>query len=82
MFNKFHVNVHDTTEGLPVNKEPWRSFFSQDNFEFAEIALDAFFNKSHIDGLSSLIACIAIGQVRITLKNDTGFCNVLCSTTT
>ncbi|KAG2117676.1 hypothetical protein BD769DRAFT_1629737 [Suillus cothurnatus] len=45
-FNEFHVNVHDTTEGLL----------------FAEIALDASLNKSHIDGLLSLIARIATGQ--------------------
>jgi hypothetical protein len=38
-----------------------------------EIALDAVLNKLHIDGLLSLIACIASDQVKITLKNDTDF---------
>ncbi|KAG2123498.1 hypothetical protein BD769DRAFT_1628911 [Suillus cothurnatus] len=61
-FNEFRVNVHDTTEGLPVDEEPWHPFSSQGDFEFAEIALDASLNKSHIDGLLSLIARIATGQ--------------------
>ncbi|KAG1876628.1 hypothetical protein DFJ58DRAFT_712860 [Suillus subalutaceus] len=81
-FNEFRVDVHDTTEGLPVDEEPWRPFSSQGDFEFAEITLDASLNKSQIDGLLSLIARIATGQVRITLKNDTDFRNVLCSATT
>jgi hypothetical protein len=81
-FNEFRVNVHDTTEGLPIDEEPWRPFSSRGDFKFAEITLNASLNKSHIDGLLSLIARIATGQVRITLKNDTDFCNVLCGATT
>ncbi|KAG0700512.1 hypothetical protein DFH29DRAFT_876568 [Suillus ampliporus] len=37
---------------------------------------------SHIDGLLSLIACIVKGQIKIMLKNDADFRNVLHSATT
>ncbi|KAG1868959.1 hypothetical protein DFJ58DRAFT_714136 [Suillus subalutaceus] len=66
VFDEFRANAHDTAEALP----------------FAEIALDAALNKLHIDGLLSLIACIAGGQVKITLKNDADFRQALCSAST
>ncbi|KAG1739543.1 hypothetical protein EDB19DRAFT_1928076 [Suillus lakei] len=81
-FDEFRANAHDTAEPLPVDEEPWHPFASRADFEFAEIALDAALNKSHIDGLLSLIARIAGGQVKITLKNDADFRQALRSAST
>ncbi|KAG2140624.1 hypothetical protein DEU56DRAFT_734807, partial [Suillus clintonianus] len=78
-FDEFRVNAHDAPDGLRVDEEPWRPFSSRGDFKFAEIALDAALNKSHIDGLLSLIARIARGQIKITLKNDADFRNALHS---
>lgn len=81
-FDEFRLDAHDTAEALPVNEEPWHPFASRADFEFAEIALDAALNKSHIDGLLSLIAHIAGGQVKITLTNDADFRQALRSAST
>ncbi|KAG1777111.1 hypothetical protein EV702DRAFT_1197432 [Suillus placidus] len=72
-FDEFRANAHDAAEALPVDEELWHPFSSQADFEFAEIALNAVLNKSHINGPLSLIARIAGGQVKITLKNDADF---------
>ncbi|KAG1901040.1 uncharacterized protein F5891DRAFT_1128297 [Suillus fuscotomentosus] len=46
-------------------------FCSRADFEFAEIALDAALNKSHINGLLALIGRISRGETQMTLKTDT-----------
>ncbi|KAG1822215.1 hypothetical protein EV424DRAFT_1346720 [Suillus variegatus] len=62
-FNEFDIDTHPE-EQLPVNKEPWC------DFEFAEITLDAALNKSHINGLLSLIGRISRGETQMMLKSD------------
>ncbi|KAG1837031.1 hypothetical protein DFJ58DRAFT_718946 [Suillus subalutaceus] len=61
-FEEFGVNTRPEEE-LPVDEEPWRP-------SFAEIALNAALNKSHIDGLLALIGRISRGESRVTFKND------------
>ncbi|KAG1830270.1 hypothetical protein DFJ58DRAFT_737038 [Suillus subalutaceus] len=68
-FEEFGVNTRPEEE-LPVDEEPWRPFCSRGDFEFAEIALNAALNKSHIDGLLALIGRISRGESRVTFKND------------
>ncbi|KAG1876519.1 hypothetical protein DFJ58DRAFT_720982 [Suillus subalutaceus] len=68
-FEEFDVNTRPEEE-LPVDEEPWRPFCSRGDFEFAEIALNAALNKSHIDGLLALIGRISRGESRVTFKND------------
>lgn len=68
-FNEFDIDTHPE-EQLPVNKEPWCPFCSCSDFEFAEITLDAALNKSHINGLLSLIGRISRGETQMMLKSD------------
>ncbi|KAG2068822.1 hypothetical protein BDR04DRAFT_1023603, partial [Suillus decipiens] len=53
-----------------IDEEPWCPFCSCGNFEFAEIALNAALNKSHIDVLLALIGCILRGESQVTFTND------------
>ncbi|KAG2057487.1 hypothetical protein BDR06DRAFT_980881 [Suillus hirtellus] len=72
-FDEFGINAHPE-EQLPVDKTPWHPFCSRTDFEFAEIALDAALNKSHINGLLALIGRISRGETQMTLKTDTDLC--------
>ncbi|KIK32474.1 hypothetical protein CY34DRAFT_101437, partial [Suillus luteus UH-Slu-Lm8-n1] len=68
-FEEFGINSCPEEE-LPVDEEPWRPFCSCGDFEFAEIALSAALNKSHIDSLLGLIGHISRGESRVTFTND------------
>ncbi|KAG2100513.1 hypothetical protein BD769DRAFT_1319225, partial [Suillus cothurnatus] len=68
-FNEFGIDAHPK-EQCPVDKEPWHPFCSHSDFKFAEIALDAALNKSHINRLLSLIGRISRGETQMMLKSD------------
>src|ERR1700722_3856232 len=50
-FHKYKRSVAPENVSPPQNKEPWRPFISREDFEFAEVVLDAALNKDKVNTL-------------------------------
>ena len=61
--------------GLAPDSRLWRPFVEKGACLFAEIALQARLNASHVNGLLTLITRISQGKLKATLRNET---NLMC----
>ncbi|KAF8127384.1 hypothetical protein EV363DRAFT_1401113 [Boletus edulis] len=55
---------------LAPDGSPWRPFVEEDDYLFAEIALQAGLNSSQVNGLLGLISRISQGKAKVTLRNE------------
>jgi hypothetical protein len=65
-----YSHKHRSSRLPPVNAEPWRPFFNtREDFEFAEILMEAGVNKGHSDRLLKLFKKCLSGDGTLSYNN-------------
>lgn len=55
---------------MQADEQPWRPFKTQANLEFADIAIQASLNASHVNALLNIITRVANQSASVTFKNE------------
>ncbi|KAN0127630.1 hypothetical protein V8E53_014549 [Lactarius tabidus] len=71
-----YIHKHPSSRLPPVNAEPWRPFFNtREDFEFAEILMEAGVSKGHSDRLLKLFKKCLGGNGTLTFSNHSDIKN-------
>jgi hypothetical protein len=62
------------TPTVQPDEQPWQSFKTEADLEFADIAIQAGLNASHVNALLSIISRVANHSARVTFKNENKLC--------
>ena len=75
-FHEYKRSVAPENVSPPPNKEPWRPFISREDFEFAEVVLDAALNKDQVNTLIKLMHHCANGQSSFNIRSHSELCAI------
>ena len=59
---------------MKPDEQPWWPFKTKADLEFADIAIQAGLNASHVDALLSIISRVADKSASVTFKNENELC--------
>lgn len=65
---------HSDVPAMKPDEQPWQPFKTKVDLEFADIAIQAGLNASHVDALLSIISRVADKSASVTFKNENELC--------